>query len=172
MDRSALALAIKHAAYLEGDFILSSGRRSRYYLDKYLFSTDPVLLREIARALAAKLPAEFDRLAGVELGAVPLATAVALETNKPFVIVRKEAKEHGTSKLFEGKLEKGEKLVLIEDVLTTAAQAISAASRLREFGAHVVKVLYVVDRLEGAAENLKKADLVAEPLFTRHDLGI
>lgn len=172
MTRSALAQAIKRAAYLEGDFVLSSGKRSKYYLDKYLFSTDPVLLREIARALVQKLPAEFDRLAGVELGAVPLVTALALEANKPFVIVRKEAKEHGTGKLFEGTLQKGEKVVLIEDVLTTATQAIGAANRLREFGVDVVKVIYVIDRLEGAAENLRNANLVSEPLFTKTDLGI
>jgi len=172
MERSALAQAIKRAAYLEGDFILSSGKRSTYYLDKYLFATDPVLLKEIGRALAEKLPAEFDRLAGVELGAVPLVAAVALETGKPFVIVRKQAKEYGTSKLFEGKLDKGERVVLIEDVLTTASQAIHAAERLRQFGAEVVKVLYVIDRLEGAAENLAHANLVAESLFTKTDLGI
>jgi len=172
MDRKTLARKIKQAAYLEGDFVLSSGKRSKYYLDKYLFSTDPVLLKAIARRLAEKLPAQFDRLAGVELGAVPLVAAVALATGKPFVIVRKQAKGYGTSKLFEGRLEKGQRVVLVEDVLTTASQAISAAGRLKEFGAEVVKVLYVVDRLEGAAENLRNAGLVAEALFTRDDLGI
>jgi len=172
MTRSELAQAIRDAAYLEGDFILSSGRRSRYYLDKYLFCTDPALLREIARALAAKLPPAFDVLAGVELGAVPLVTALALEAGRPFVIVRKQAKDYGTSKLFEGRLAQGQRVVLVEDVLTTAAQAIDAAKRLRAFGAEVVKVLYVVDRQEGASENLAAADLVAEPLFVKADLGI
>jgi orotate phosphoribosyltransferase len=172
MELRELALAIKQAAYLDGDFTLSSGKKSKYYLDKYLFSTDPTLLSEIAKALARLLPQHFDRLAGVELGAVPLVAALALETGKPFVIVRKNVKEYGTSKLFEGKLERGEKVVLVEDVLTTASQAIHAAARLHEFGAHVVKVIYVIDRLEGAAQNLANAGLAAESVITKTDLGL
>ena len=172
MDKALLARAIKDAAYLEGDFILSSGRRSTYYLDKYLFATDPAVLRAIAAAMAALLPAEFDALAGLELGAVPLVTAVALVTGHPFAIVRKAAKDYGTSKLFEGSLEKGQRVVLIEDVLTTASQAINAANRLQEFGVEVVKVIYVIDREEGAAENLAAAGLDAAPLFRKRDLGV
>ncbi|HDS74557.1 MAG TPA: orotate phosphoribosyltransferase [Firmicutes bacterium] len=172
MERAKLAKAIKDAAYLEGDFILSSGQRSKYYLDKYLFSTDPTLLKEIAKAFAAILPADYDVLAGLELGAVPLVTAVALEVGKPYVLVRKAAKEYGTSKLFEGRLEAGQRIVLIEDVLTTASQAIDAGKRLRAFGADVVKVIYVIDREQGAAKNLKNAGFVAQALFTKTDLGI
>lgn len=172
MERAELAKAIKNAAYLEGDFILSSGQRSKYYLDKYLFSTDPVLLKEIAKAFAAILPPDYDVLAGLELGAVPLATALALEVGKPYVLVRKAVKEYGTSKLFEGRLEKGQRVVLVEDVLTTASQAIDAGKRLREFGAEVVKVVYVIDREQGAAQNLKSADFTAQALFTKTDLGI
>lgn len=172
MDLRELARAIKQAAYLEGDFTLSSGKKSTYYLDKYLFSTDPKLLREIARALARLLPQQFDRLAGVELGAVPLVAALALETGKPYVIVRKNVKDYGTGKLFEGRLEKGEKVVLVEDVLTTASQAIQASVRLREFGVDVVKVIYVIDRLEGAAQNLANAGLAAESVITKSDLGL
>lgn len=172
MTRNELAQAIKDAAYLEGDFILSSGQRSKYYLDKYLFSTDPKLLKEISRSFAAVLPPEFDVLAGLELGAVPLATALALEVGKPYVLVRKAAKDYGTSKLFEGNLEPGQKVVLVEDVLTTAGQAIDAAKRLSEFGAEVVKVVYVIDREQGAADNLKEAGFDAQALFTKTDLGI
>jgi orotate phosphoribosyltransferase len=172
MDRNELAHAIKDAAYLEGDFILSSGQRSKYYLDKYLFSTDPVLLKEIARRFAAILPERYDVVAGLELGAIPLATALALEVQKPYVIVRKAAKEYGTSKLFEGTLEPGWKVVLVEDVLTTASQAIDAAKRLTDFGVDVVKVVYVIDREQGAAQNLAAAGLDAEALFTKTDLGI
>lgn len=172
MDRNELAHAIKDAAYLEGDFILSSGQRSKYYLDKYLFSTDPVLLKEIARRFAAILPEQYDVVAGLELGAIPLATALALEVQKPYVIVRKAAKEYGTSKLFEGTLEPGCKVVLVEDVLTTASQAIDAAKRLTDYGADVVKVVYVIDREQGAAQNLAAAGLDAEALFTKTDLGI
>ena len=172
MTHEELAKAIKEAAYLEGDFILSSGKRSKYYLDKYRFSTEPTLLKAIAVEMAARVPEGVDRLAGLELGAVPLVAAAALETGCRFAIVRKEIKEYGTSKLFEGTLEPGHKVVLIEDVLTTASQAIAAAKRLREFGADVVKVIYVIDRMEGAARNLADAGLVAEPLFTKADLGI
>ncbi len=172
MGRPELADAIKDAAYLEGDFVLSSGQRSKYYLDKYLFSTEPRLLGQIATEIAELLPDEFDVLTGIELGAVPIVTAVALATGRPFAIVRKAAKEYGTSKLFEGKLEPGQRVVLLEDVLTTASQAIEAAGRLREFGAEVVKVLYVVDREQGAARNLANAGLDAEALFTKTDLGI
>lgn len=172
MEKRTLAAAVKKAAYLEGDFVLSSGKRSKYYLDKYLFSTDPVLLGDIAEALAAITPPEYDRLAGVELGAVPLVTALALKTGKPFVIVRKKAKDYGTVKLFEGRLEPGEKVVLVEDVLTTASQAIQAAARLREFRVDVVKVVYVIDREEGAAANLAAAGLAAESVLTKSDLGL
>ena len=172
MTHEELALAIKEAAYLEGDFILSSGKRSKYYLDKYRFSTEPSLLKAIALEMADRVPEGIDRLAGLELGAVPLVAAAALEVGCRFAIVRKEAKEYGTSKLFEGTLEPGHKVVLIEDVLTTASQAIAAAKRLQEFGAEVVKVIYVIDRMEGAAQNLADAGLVAEPLFTKADLGI
>ena len=172
MDKAALGSAIKDAAYLEGDFVLSSGKRSKYYMDKYLFSTDPVLLKEIGAAMAAELPEGVDRIAGLELGAVPLVAAVALESGHKFAIVRKAAKEYGTAKLFEGTLEPGQNVVLIEDVLTTASQAINAAQRLREFGANVVKVIYVIDREEGAARNLADAGLDAVALFTKSDLGI
>jgi orotate phosphoribosyltransferase len=172
MEHAQLATAIKEAAYLEGDFILSSGQHSKYYLDKYLFTTDPELLRQIAEGLAELLPAEFDVLAGLELGAVPLATALALAVNKPYVLVRKAAKDYGTSKLFEGRLEKGQRVVLVEDVLTTAGQAIDAGKRLREFGVDVVKAIYVIDREQGAAKNLADAGFEAASLFTKSDLGI
>jgi orotate phosphoribosyltransferase len=171
-DRSALAARIRDAAYLEGDFTLSSGLKSKYYLDKYLFETDPVLLRDIARAMAGLLPERFDRLAGVELGGVPLATTLALETGKPFIIVRREAKAHGTARDFEGTLNPGDRLILVEDVLTTGAQAIAAARRLEQAGAKVIKVIYVVDRQQGAAENIARAGYEPAYLFTSEDLGI
>jgi orotate phosphoribosyltransferase len=145
---------VREAALLEGDFLLSSGRRSRYYVDKYLFSTEPALLGALARALAERLPGDVERLAGVELGAVPLAAAVALETGLPFVIVRKERKGHGASagRAFEGRLERGERVVLVEDVVTTGSQALKAAGELREAGAETVKVVAVLDRREGGRE--------------------
>jgi len=145
-----LAARVRRAALLEGDFVLSSGQRSRFYVDKYLFSTEPVLLGELARALAGVLPEGVERLAGVELGAVPLVTALALETGLPFAIVRKEAKGHGASagRAFEGKLEGGERVVLVEDVVTTGTQALKAAGTLGGAGAEVVGVVAVLDRRE------------------------
>ncbi|QIN77967.1 orotate phosphoribosyltransferase [Rubrobacter marinus] len=121
----SLASRVRDAALLEGDFVLSSGRRSRFYVDKYLFSTEPGLLRDLARGLARKLPEGTAKLAGVELGAVPLAAATALETGLPYVIVRKEAKGHGANagRAVEGRLEAGEGVVLVEDVVTTGRRS-------------------------------------------------
>jgi len=169
---AALGQAVLKAAYLEGDFVLSSGRRSRYYLDKYLFETRPELLRDIARELAARLPPDVDRIAGPELGAVALAAALSLETNLPFVISRRESKEYSTSKTIEGELLPGERIVVVEDVITTGAQAIKAAERLRAAGAEVVCILGVIDREEGGRDAIEAAGFAFTPLFTRTSLGI
>ena len=171
---SDLGQKIIEAALLTGDFVLRSGKHSKYYFDKYLFGTRPEILRPLAKELARKLPPldSFDRLAAPELGAVTLATAVALETGKPFVIVRKAQKDYGTAKLFEGKLEKGEKVVLIEDILTTAGAALQAAEALRAFGVTVLKILGVIDREEGARENITKAGFTMDAVFTKSGLGI
>jgi len=173
MTRTELAQAIKATAYLEGDFVLSSGKRSKYYLDKWRFETDPKLLREIARALADLLPfPQPHRIAGVELGGVPLATALSLETNIPSIIVRRQAKEYGTARDVEGVWESGERVVLVEDVLTTASQAIAAAKRLVEHGLDVVRVIYVIDREEGADTNILQAGFRPAALFRKSELGI
>jgi len=173
MTRDQLAQAIREAAYLEGDFVLSSGKRSKYYLDKWRFETDPSLLREIAKGLGALLPSPRPhRLAGVELGGVPLVTAVSLETGIPYLVVRREAKEYGTAKQVEGVFTAGERIVLIEDVLTTASQAISAARRLFALGLRVVRIVYVIDREEGAEDNIRGAGFEPAPLFRKSDLGI
>ncbi len=173
MTREELAKAIKDAAYLEGDFVLSSGKRSTYYLDKWRFETQPEVLREIARALAELLPSPPPgRVAGVELGGVPLATALSLETGIPMLVVRREAKEYGTAKGIEGVFEPGERVVLVEDVLTTAGQAIGAAQRLTERGLEVVRIVYVIDREEGADGNIAAAGFEPAPLFRKSDLGI
>jgi orotate phosphoribosyltransferase len=172
LDLQALGQALVKAAYLEGDFLLSSGQRSRYYLDKYRFSTDPKLLGPIAQGLADLLPEGLEMLAGVELGAVPLVAAVSLVTGLPFVIVRKAAKEYGTSKLIEGVLKPGARVALIEDVLTTAGQAIRAAHLLTDLGAKVERVVYVVDREQGADANIRAAGFEPAALFTKTSLGI
>ncbi|CAA9461838.1 MAG: Orotate phosphoribosyltransferase [uncultured Rubrobacteraceae bacterium] len=145
-----LAARVREAALLEGDFVLSSGKRSSFYVDKYLFSTEPALLRDIAAALAGTLPPGVDRLAGVELGAVPLVVATALQTGLPYVIVRKAVKEYGGSagEAVEGVVERGERVVLLEDVVSTGTQAIKAARELDTLGVEVVKVVAVLDRRE------------------------
>jgi orotate phosphoribosyltransferase len=151
-----LASRVRDAALLEGDFVLSSGKRSSFYVDKYLFSTEPALLRDLAEALSVRLPTDLDRLAGVELGAVPLTVAAALATGLPYVIVRKSAKEHGSSagRDLEGSLERGERVALIEDVVTTGTQAVRAARNLEEAGADVVTIVAVLDRRETPAADL------------------
>jgi orotate phosphoribosyltransferase len=162
------------ASYLEGDFLLRSGRRSKFYLDKYLFSTQPDLLRDIAAGLAAKLPAhgESDLLAGPELGAVAIVAAVSLACGKPFVIVRKGAKGYGTDKAMEGKAEPGQRVIMIEDVVTSGGAALMAVDKLREAGLTIATLLCVVDREEGGRAQIEAQGLTFDPLFTVTSLGI
>ena len=152
-------------AFLRGDFVLSSGRRSSFYIDKYLFETDPPLLREIARLLAGLLPAGTTRLIGPALGGVALATALALETGLPFAIVRAAAKEYGTAKTIEGRVEAGDRAVVLEDVVTTGAQAIRAARTVESAGAQVLAILAVIDRHEGGREGVEAAGFRFEALY-------
>lgn len=163
---------LANAAYLRGDFVLSSGQKSNYYFDKYLFETKPSILRRLATFLAEMIPPRVERVAGPELGGVALATAVSLETGLPFVIVKKEAKGYGTDHAVEGELYPGERVVVIEDILTTGAQAIGAARQLVRLGARVELIMGVVDRNEGARENIATAGFAMRALFSREDLGV
>lgn len=163
---------LANAAYLRGDFVLSSGQKSNYYLDKYLFETKPSILRRLATFLAEMIPPRVERVAGPELGGVALATAVSLETGLPFVIVKKEAKGYGTDHVVEGELYPGERVVVMEDILTTGAQAIGAARQLVRLGARVELIMGVVDRNEGARENIATAGFAMRALFSREDLGV
>ena len=174
MNKENLGKKIVEVACLRGEFILRSGRKSNYYLDKYLFETRPEILKPLAAEIAKLLPPEdqFDRLAGPELGAVAIAAAVSLETSLPYIIARKQAKDHGTNKLFEGKLDQGERLVLIEDVLTTGGQAIKSAQALQEFGCKIVMIIGVIDREEGAREAIEQAGFKLRSLFTKTELGL
>lgn len=162
------------ASFLEGDFILRSGRRSRFYLDKYLFETKPDLLRDIAGGLAAKLSAyePFDLLAGPELGAVAIVAALSLLYDKPYVIVRKVEKGYGTKKVMEGKAEPGQRVVIVEDVVTSGGAALSAVEQLRGAGLEIVALLCVVDRQEGGREAFEATGVTFDPLFTATGLGI
>jgi orotate phosphoribosyltransferase len=173
MTDAELAQALRAAALLEGDFTLRSGRKSKYYLDKYLFETQPALLRELGRRFARYVTPDVDRIAGAELGAIALAAATALETGKPFVIVRNAKKAgYGTGKLVEGRLEKGERVLLVEDVATTGGQVIEACKVLQDAGVTVSAVVVTVDRQEGAREAIESAGLRFEALFTTSDLGV
>ncbi len=173
MTDRELAEALRRTALLEGDFTLRSGRKSRYYLDKYLFETQPVLLRELAQRFAAFVSDQVDRIAGAELGGIALAAATALHTGKPFVIVRNSRKAgYGTGKLVEGQIRPGDRVLLVEDVATTGGQAIEACQALRAAGATVATVVVAIDRQEGARQAIEAAGLRFEALFTAGDLGL
>ncbi|MFC7248827.1 orotate phosphoribosyltransferase [Halomicroarcula sp. GCM10025324] len=151
-----------------GEFELSHGGTSNYYVDKYVFETDPRCLELIAEAFADRVGET--KLAGVALGAVPLVAVTSVETGLPYVIARKQAKEYGTGNRIEGELHEGEAVVIIEDIATTGQSAVDAAEALREAGAVVDRVLVVVDRQEGAQANLAAHDLELESLVTAADL--
>ena len=174
MDKAELCERIKQAAYLEGDFVLRSGKRSKYYLDKYLFSSAPDILTELGRAFAAKIAAigEVDVIAGPELGAVALAAAASIASGIPFAIVRKARKDYATSKLIEGAPVEGKRVVLVEDIGTTAGAALQAAETLSDAGASVVKLIFAIDRMEGARQNVERAGYPFDAILTKEDLGI
>jgi len=167
-----LARDLVSAAWLEGDFVLRSGRRSNYYFDKYLFETQPSILRRVGKRLAELVPAPTQRLAAPELGAVLLGAAVSLELDLPLVLVRKEAKDHGTARALEGVLEPGDRVTVVEDVLTTGGEAIRAIEKVRASGGSVIGLVTVLDREEGAAQNLHRLGVPFTPLFRKSDLPI
>ncbi len=169
MDNTELARRIRDAAYLEGDFVLRSGRRSRYYLDKYLFAAEPDILAELGRRFAQRL-GEAELVAGAELGAVSLAAATSLESGRPFVIVRKAAKDYGTSKRIEGPDAAGRRVMLVEDIGTTAGAALEAAATLTEAGAEITRIVFAIDRQEGARQNVESAGHAFDAILTRADL--
>ncbi len=162
--RALVAALVDADAVRFGEFELSHGGTSSYYVDKYRFETDPGALSTVAAAFAGRV--DDERLAGVALGAVPLAAATSVETGLPYVIVRKRAKEYGTGNRVEGSLPEGEEVVVLEDVATTGQSAADAVAALRGAGAEVRRVLVVVDREEGARETLAEVDVELESLVT------
>jgi orotate phosphoribosyltransferase len=172
MTRDQLAKRIAEVSLLRGEFTLRSGRKSNYYLDKYRFETQPDVLIELGKMFASKISAQTVRIAGAELGAVSLAAATSIACGKPFVIIRNQKKDYGTSKLIEGILNNGEMVTIVEDVLTTGGQVIEAAKTLKDAGAKIERIIAVIDRQEGARENIESAGYVFEALFTTADLGI
>lgn len=172
MDRRELAQRIRSAAYLEGDFTLRSGRKSKYYLDKYLFETQPAILRELGRLMSAYVAGTTTLIGGAELGGVPLAAAVSMASDKPFVIIRNAKKDYGTSKPFEGRLTDADRVLLVEDIATSGGQVLEAAKVIVGVGAKVERIVAVIDRGEGARQNIESAGFTFESLFTSADLGI
>ena len=168
-DKQALVDLIRKKALKFGDFTLASGRRSDVYVNVKRATTRPAVLRLCAKAMAEHVGGA-DRVAGVELGAIPLAVAVSLETGLPFIMVRKKPKDHGTQSLLEGELEVADEVVLVEDVTTTAGSAARAVEVLRESGARVDRVVVVIDRGEGATEALAAAGAKLIAILTLADL--
>jgi len=151
-----------------GDFTLSSGKKSNYYVNVKRASSDPKILREMAKEISKHVAQE--KLAGMALGAVPLLVAVALETERPYVIVRKDQKEHGTMEKIEGDVSAGDEYLVIEDVATTGGSALRVVEALKAKGATVKRVVTVVDREEGARELLQENDLEMVSLFKAKEL--
>jgi orotate phosphoribosyltransferase len=175
VTRDGLAERLRERALLHGDFVLRSGRRSPVYLDKYRFETDPEILGPLAEALAETARdalGRVDRLAGPELGAVPLVTALGLHTGLPFLLVRSAVKEYGTSRRLEGVCAPGERVLLVEDVITTGGAALNAVEALRAEELEVEDAVCVLDREEGGAEALHTQGVRLAALFGRADLGL
>ncbi len=170
MTNQTLIDALREAEAVQfGEFELSHGGTSEYYVDKYLFETDPDCLETIADAFAERVDAD-DKLGGVALGGVPLAAATSVAAGVPYVIARKQRKEYGTGNLIEGRLEEGEEVVVLEDIVTTGTSLVDAIEALREAGATVDRALVVVDREEGGRENVEDAGVEMESLVTASEL--
>lgn len=169
MSTAELIQTLKDAEAVKyGEFELSHGGTSDYYIDKYLFETDPACLDAIATAFANRV--ETTTLAGVALGAVPLVAATALKTGNPYVIARKQTKDYGTGNRIEGQLQSGEEVIVLEDIATTGQSAVDAVQALRDAGAVVNRVIVVVDRQQGASANLAAHDVELESLVTAEEL--
>lgn len=169
-DRTALAARLGAVSRLSGEFLLRSGQTSTTYFDKYQFESDPALLAAIARQLAPLIPDETELLAGLELGGVPVATALSLETGIPAVFVRKVAKTYGTAKLAEGPAIDGRRLLVVEDVVTSGGQVVISTNDLRERGAIVDTAVCVLDREQGGTDALAAAGIEMRAAFTRTDI--
>lgn len=170
MTKTELAKEIYGIAHITGEFLLRSGKISNEYFDKYKFESDPRLLDSISSYLVELVPENTDVLAGLEMGGIPLASAISLKSQKPAVFVRKKAKEYGTRKLAEGPDFAGKKVCIIEDVVTTGGQIIESANKLRKLGAEIESVLCVIVREDKAFENLSTADLNLIPLFSMKEI--
>jgi len=172
MTREELIQRIKETAYLEGDFTLRSGKKSKYYLDKYLFETCPDILKALGAEFAQHMTDDVTLIAGAELGGVALAAATAMETGINWVIIRNSKKGYGTGKMVEGVIKAGDVVLLVEDIATTGGQVLEAAKIIADAGATVERIVCVIDRRQGAQENITGAGHTFESILTKNDLGI
>jgi orotate phosphoribosyltransferase len=170
MEKAELAKRIKAVSYLTGKFTLRSGKTSSFYWDKYRFESDPRLLSIIVDEMEKLLPPSFDKLAGLELGGIPLVTCLSQKTGKPLLCVRKTAKTYGTCNLIEGGFQPGETAVVIEDVITVAGQVCKSVEGMRKLGLLVTDVVCVIDRQQGGEENLKKIGCTLASVFMLEEL--
>ena len=169
MNRLELARAVYDICYLTGNFKLRSGAVSHEYFDKYRFESQPHLLASIAEHLALFVPKDTDALAGLEMGGIPIATALSLRTGLPVVFVRKKSKDYGTEKFAEGLEIKNRKLLIVEDVIATGGQVLLSTDDLRKQGAVIDHVLCVIQRGENLSA-FKEKGLSLSSLFTMNDL--
>ncbi len=172
MNRDELIQAIRQVAYLEGDFITRAGKPTSFYIDKYLFETNPRILSSLAQHLLGLLPSpdSYHRIAAPELGAVPIASVLSVMVDKPFIIVKKETKTYGTQKLVEGSYQMGERVVVVEDILTTGGAALRACEVVTQLGLSVEKVVGVINREEGAIEAIIDKGFGVDALITKTEL--
>lgn len=168
--RTGVARRIRAAAHLTGTFTLRSGRTATEYFDKYRFEADPVLLDDIARLMAPLVPPATEVLAGLEMGGIPVVTALARHTGLPCAFVRKQAKPYGTCRLAEGADVEGRRVLVVEDVVTSGGQIVLSTADLRTLGAQVDAALCVIDRAQGGPEALAAEDIRLHALLTAEDL--
>ena len=170
MTRNELSRKIFAISNLKGEFMLRSGQTSNEYFDKYLFEAEPSILKAIAEEMSALIPSNAEKLAGLEMGGIPIATMLSRVTGIPAIFVRKKAKTYGTCKLAEGGTVSGKSLVVIEDVVTSGGQIVESVRVLRSMGAFVMDVLCVIDRESGGKQNLETIGLTLHSLFTMSEL--
>jgi orotate phosphoribosyltransferase len=170
MTKTELARRIMQTAHLTGSFTLRSGATSKEYFDKYLFESAPDILRSVAKRLAPLVPPEIEVLAGLEMGGIPIVTALSLETGLPAAFVRKKAKDYGTRKFAEGAQVYGKTILVIEDVITSGGQVILSSADLKNIGAKLHSVLCVIDREQGGKEKLAEHGIILHSLFTMSEL--